>query len=102
MMRRSSLTRRDFLRGIALAGAVGPYVISSSALGAGGRPAASNRIGIAHIGVGGRGGGLMSGFLGDGDVQVLAVCDVDDNRRAGAKKRVDAAYSQQAPGTYAG
>ncbi|MGB2755709.1 MAG: Gfo/Idh/MocA family oxidoreductase [Phycisphaerae bacterium] len=94
-------TRREFLRTAAVAVAA-PYVLTSTALGAAGRPPASNRIGIAHIGVGGRGGGLMSGFLGDGDVQVLAVCDVDDNRRASAKKLVDDAYSQQAPGTYAG
>ncbi|MCX5654184.1 MAG: gfo/Idh/MocA family oxidoreductase, partial [Planctomycetota bacterium] len=101
-MRNQKVTRRNLLKGVAGAALAAPLIVSASALGAGGRPAASNRIGIAHIGVGGRGGGLMSGFLGDGDVQVLAVCDVDDNRRTAAKKRVDGAYSQQAPGTYAG
>ncbi|MBE3098413.1 MAG: Gfo/Idh/MocA family oxidoreductase [Planctomycetes bacterium] len=102
MHKTSVITRRNLLKGAAAVALGAPYIASASALGAAGRPSASNRIGIAHIGVGGRGGGLMSGFLGDGDVQVLAVCDIDDNRRAGAKKRVDAAYSQQAPGTYAG
>jgi len=101
MVRKPGVSRRDFLKGAASAVAA-PYVLTSAALGAAGRPPASSRIGLAFIGVGGRGGSLMGGFLGDGDVQVLAVCDVDDNRRAGAKKRVDDAYSQQAPGTYAG
>jgi len=102
MLKPKMISRRDLLKGAAGAALAAPFIVSASALGAAGRPAASNRIGIAHIGVGGRGGGLMSGFLGDSDVQVLAVCDADDNRRANAKKRVEGAYSQQAPGTYAG
>ena len=102
-MRKTRLiSRRNLLKSAAGAALVAPFIVSASALGAGGRPAASNRIGIAHIGVGGRGGGLMSGFLGNGDVQVLAVCDVDTTRRDNAKKRVEAAYTEQAPGTYAG
>jgi predicted dehydrogenase len=96
------ISRRNLLKSAAGAALVAPFIVSASALGAGGRPAASNRIGIAHIGVGGRGGGLMSGFLGNSDVQVLGVCDVDTTRRDNAKKRVEAAYTEQAPGTYAG
>jgi predicted dehydrogenase len=96
------LSRRNLLKSVAGAAMAGPFIVSASALGAGGRPAASNRIGIAHIGVGGRGSGLMGGFLGNGEVQVLAVCDTDSTRLGNAKKRVEGAYSQQAPGTYAG
>ena len=102
MRKPQALSRRNLLKSAAGAALLAPFIVSSSALGAGGRPAASNRIGIAHIGTGGRGSGLMGGFLGNGEVQVLGVCDVDDARIDRAKKRVDGAYSQQAPGTYAG
>ncbi|MCX5682843.1 MAG: gfo/Idh/MocA family oxidoreductase, partial [Planctomycetota bacterium] len=96
------ISRRNLLKSAAIAALGAPYIIQSSALGAGGRPAASNRIGIAHIGIGGRGTALMGGFLGNGEVQVVAVCDADAAHLDKAKKRVEGAYSQQAPGTYAG
>jgi len=102
MRKPKTISRRNLLKSAAGAALAAPFIVSASALGAGGRPAASNRIGIAHIGTGGRAGSLMSGFLGNGDVQILAVCDVDDKRRAAAKKRVEDTYGQQAPGTYAG
>jgi predicted dehydrogenase len=37
---------------------------------------------------------LLSSFLGQPGVQVLAVCDVDTNRRESAKKRVEEHYSK--------
>jgi len=95
------LTRRAWLKASAAALAA-PYMITSSALGQGGRPAASSRIGAASIGVGGRGGGLLGGMLGDPDCQVLAVSDTDVRRLEAAKQRVHGLYSQRAPGTYAG
>jgi predicted dehydrogenase len=96
------ISRRNLLKSAAGAALAAPFIVSASALGAAARPAASNRIGIAHIGVGGRGNALLSGFLGNGEVQVLAACDADSTRLDKTKKRIDAAYSQQAPGTYAG
>ncbi len=54
--------RRDFLK--TMAGAVAaPYLVSSSALGADGRPAASERIVVGGIGIGNMGGGDMGNFL---------------------------------------
>ncbi|MBE3098414.1 MAG: Gfo/Idh/MocA family oxidoreductase [Planctomycetes bacterium] len=97
-----AITRRSLLKGAAGAALAAPFIVSASALGAAGRPAASNRIGIAHIGIGGRGSSLLGGFLGNGEVQVLAACDADATRLATAKKRIETTYSQQAPGTYAG
>jgi len=86
--RRNDPTRREFLRQVAAAAAA-PYVIASSALGAGDRPAASDRITMAMIGVGGRGRHVHKAFLDDPRIQCLAVCDVDAQRRAQAKIRVD-------------
>jgi predicted dehydrogenase len=56
----------------------------------------NERITLGVIGLGVQGRGLMGGFLGRSNVQVLAVCDVDTNRREDGRKRVEAHYSQQA------
>jgi predicted dehydrogenase len=55
-----------------------------------------NRIAIGCIGLGVQGRGLMNGFLERDDVQVVAVCDVDTNRREDGRKRVDTYYGQRA------
>jgi predicted dehydrogenase len=96
------ITRRKLMKGAAAAVLGAPFIVRASALGAEGRPAPSSRIGVAHIGVGGRGSGLMGGMLGNDEVQVLAVADTDTQRRDAAKKRVEQQYTQKAPGTYAG
>ncbi len=70
-----------------------PTIISATALGAGGRPAASERIVMGTIGFGGRASGVMPAFMREDDVQMVAVCDVKGNRRELAKKVVDQHYS---------
>lgn len=89
------IDRRDFVKGaIGLGtGLALLHVIPASALGRGGRPAPSNRIVMGCIGVGGQGSGNMGAFLGQPDTQVVAVCDVDKNHVAGAKKSVDQHYN---------
>ena len=84
-------SRRDILKAGAAALAA-PYVITSSALGAEGRPPASERVTLAYIGMGGRGRGNMQEALSCADAQVLAVCDVWDQRRDLAKSMVDKHY----------
>ena len=86
-------TRRQFLK--TAAAAVGaPYVITSAALGAEGRPPASERIVMGGIGIGNMGRGDLGAFLGRDDVQYVAVCDVKKSVREGnkAKGRVDEHY----------
>jgi predicted dehydrogenase len=87
-------TRREFLKTTAAAVAA-PYVLTSAALGAAGRPPASERIVMGAIGVGGRGMGDMNAFLGVGEVQVVAVCDVVGSKRDAAKNLVDQKYGDQ-------
>ena len=89
--RKSSTSRRGFLKGIIAAG-IAPYFIRSTALGADGRPAPSNRIVMGFIGVGGQGTGDMGGFLGFPEVQGVAVCDVREANRLRAKSIVDKRY----------
>jgi len=90
----TSLSRRSFLRGAASAGAaVGvPTIVPSSVFGA---RAPSNRIAIGCIGVGRMGTGDMKAFLRFGEVQVVAVCDVDANRAAAARGTVQRHYRQK-------
>jgi predicted dehydrogenase len=83
--------RRDFLTRSAVlaAGAAAiPYIIPASALGKG-DDAASNKITFGLIGCGGQGCGVMGAAMGQRDTHVLAVCDVNANNAANAKKKVD-------------
>ena len=94
-MAKSAITRRQFLKEAVAASATVagfPYLVRSSAVGAQGTVAASERIVMGCIGVGGRGTGVMRGFLGRDDVHVVAVCDVDQKQRDKAKKIVDDKY----------
>ena len=87
-------SRRRFLKATGLAIAA-PYVITSAALGAEGRPPASERILMGTIGTGGQGTGDMGGFLGFPEVQMVAVCDPVPDHRENAKQRVDQHYNKQ-------
>ncbi len=75
MTRLSRPTRRQFLGQAAALGA--PLVVPAAALGKDDRPAASKRITLGVIGTGNQGFNDLRGFLGDGRVQVVAVCDVN-------------------------
>ena len=70
-------SRRNFLKRAA-AGVMGtygmPYLIASSALGAG---APSNRINVGCIGMGNMGFTDLQGLMHQDDTQIVAVCDVN-------------------------
>jgi len=92
---RTDWTRRQFLNRAAAAAAgvvAAPMVVTSRALGAPDRAAASNRITVGVIGTGGRGRGVMQAFMAQPDTQVVAVCDAFKDRRAQAKQMVDERY----------
>jgi predicted dehydrogenase len=91
-MSKKKISRRLFMKSTVAAVAGCPYFVSSSALGQAGRPAPSDRIVMACIGMGGQGTGNMRGFLGKKEAQVVAVCDVDKKHRERAKKFVDEKY----------
>lgn len=97
-------TRRAFLKQTSLvaAGVVGfPYLIRPSALGKDGTVAPSNRLQAAQFGCGSMGTGDLMSFLNAGpDVQVVAVCDVDDGHVKNAKKETDKKYNTQDCRTY--
>jgi predicted dehydrogenase len=95
-------TRRQFLsRTIMAAGAVAlPSLVPASALGRGGVLAPSERIVMGGIGLGGRGTHDLGWLLNQPEVQWVAVCDAQKDRRAGAKKTVDAKYGNNDCATY--
>ncbi|MCY2932244.1 MAG: Gfo/Idh/MocA family oxidoreductase [Planctomycetota bacterium] len=90
-----SITRRGLLK-TSVAGAAAfvaaPTILSSRLFGA---DAPSNKIVMGAIGVGSMGSGNLGGFLGDGRVQVVAVCDVDKGHVDGARNRVNGQYHNQ-------
>ena len=74
------ISRRDFIKaGSASVAAIGlPFIVSSSALGKGGAVAASDRITMGFVGVGGQGFFNMKSFITNPAAQVVAVCDVNE------------------------
>lgn len=97
-MRSYKTTRRDFLRkagAVSLGALAFPYIVPSSAFGADGAVAPSNRIAMGAIGTGGQGTWNLRNFLGNPGVQMLAVCDVDKAHREPAKNAVDEKYGNK-------
>ena len=73
-------SRREFLQGAA--GAVTAFtIVPSHVLGGAGRTAPSDKLNIAIIGAGGRGGASVGGCGGE---NIVALCDVDTKRAGGA------------------
>ena len=92
------LSRRQFLRGAtaAMGGLVAcPTVITSTALGTGGRVPASERIVVGGIGIGGRGSHDLRWMLPEKDVQFVAVCDPQRKRAEAVKRIVDTRYGNK-------
>ena len=85
------LTRRRFLAAAGLAIAA-PYIIPGSALGKNGAVAPSNRIVLGSIGIGPRGRDDLSCMLDEPDVQFVAICDVQSERREYVKAMADKKY----------
>ncbi len=86
-MKTTELSRRRFLKS-AGAVAAAPYVITSTALGAGGATPASDRITLGHIGVGNRGRAVLRGFLKCKGMQSVACADTYASRRAATAKLI--------------
>src|SRR5689334_2160878 len=91
---KTSLSRRRFLRNTVITGAAAPFILPSRIWSAETKP--NDRLAVGFIGVGTQGRGLMGGHLRSSDTRVVAVCDVDTNRREHAKKTVDDHYAKDA------
>jgi predicted dehydrogenase len=99
-MKRLSLSRRDFLKRAALAGAA-PLILPAGLRAAPTPP--NSQIALGFIGLGIQGRGLLNNCLGHSEVRVVAVCDVDTTRRNSARQMVLDHYADATrKGTYNG
>ena len=85
-MTRNKISRRGFLKSGTLAG-VGFWVAAGNMSQA--RASANEQIAVAGIGIGGKGGGDIANAARWG--KVVAVCDIDRGRLAGAAKHYEGA-----------
>src|SRR4051812_2558355 len=97
MKRILRLNRRQFVKGLAATAIAMPVIVPRSVFGDDERAAANERIGLGFIGCGKMANDYhLSTLLKFGDVQAVAVCEGDKNRRAHALKRVHDAYAKSA------
>jgi predicted dehydrogenase len=80
----SPVSRRKFIRNASLA-AAGFYIVPRHVLGGTGYIAPSDKLLIAGVGAGGKGGDDDRHFAATGKAEIAFLCDVDD--RAAAKNR---------------
>ena len=99
-MNRSSLTRREFLQSTTAVAA--PLLLPSSLWAAAPGVKPNARITLGFIGVGKQGRHLLNSFLPHGNVQIVAVNDVDTTRRLHHKKLVEEFYSAKGNKDYKG
>ena len=85
---KKKISRRKFVEttGIALGGIT---LIPRHALGGKGFVAPSDQLNIAGVGAGGRGHGILNRAAKNNASNIVALCDVDDNRAAAAYKKYD-------------
>ena len=100
MKSQSYVSRRHFLKSTVTASAVAPFILPSHIWGADTPP--SERLVMGFIGVGTQGRGLLGGFLGNKDVVVVAINDVDTTRREFCQKRVNDHYAKAKGADYKG
>src|SRR5689334_2505989 len=84
-----SISRRELLKNTALAGglaALGGVWTEEMARAAGRRISPLDKLNTAHIGVGGQGGSDLGQIGGLPNVNVVALCDVDEARAADSFK----------------
>jgi len=99
----SKIRRRDFLKTVpaAVAGLVGfPTIVKAAVLGRAGAVPPSDKIVMAGIGFGMQGPSNMRDFVTNDEVQWVAVCDLDKDHLALAKKIADDHYGNKACATY--
>jgi predicted dehydrogenase len=86
MHRNGGMNRREFVKGAAAAMVGAPFIVRASALGLEDKTAASERVALGCIGVGGRGVHNMLNLVKYGG-QIVAICDVKADVREQVSQR---------------
>jgi hypothetical protein len=98
MARARDFTRRHFRGALAASSIAMPTIVPSSVFGRYDKAAPGERITVGFIGCGKAANDYqLHELLRFGDVQALAVCEVDRTRREHAKRRVEQAYEGKSP-----
>ena len=92
MSLKNHVSRRQFLSITAAAGVATPLFLPGVGRGQD-RSAPSERIAVGFIGVGMMGRGHLGSFLGQKDVEVRAICEIEKTRRENAQKQVESRYA---------
>ncbi len=92
---KKNFSRRDFLKAGSM-GALG-FAILPSILS---RAAASNRLRIAHIGLGGMGNNHLNWFAALPEVEIVALCDLDEDHLNGTLKSLKTLHPDTQAKTY--
>jgi predicted dehydrogenase len=79
--KKGGVTRRDFVKSAALSAAAFT-IVPRHVLGGPGYIPPSDKLNIAGVGVGGRGQSVLKGAYANGANNIVALCDVDDERAA--------------------
>jgi len=95
MITSRSFSRRQFLRATGTVAAAAPFLLPGRLWAAEAGTAPNSKITMGFIGVGTQGRGLLGGFLGRDQVEVVAICDVDTTRREHSRKTVTEQYAKQ-------
>lgn len=82
-------SRRNFIKTSAVA-AAGFYIVPRHVLGKGYIPP-SDKLNVAAIGAGGKGGDDINHFFGSGKANIAVLCDVDDRQSANSRKKFPSA-----------
>ena len=82
----SNESRRRFIRNTGIA-AAGFYIVPRHVLGGKGYVAPSDRLVIAGVGAGGKGGDDITQFSKSPNAEIAYLCDVDDRQAAGLRKK---------------
>lgn len=96
-MRKPEITRRELLKAVAQAGAVLalPAIVPGKVLGKNGAVPPSEKIVAGCIGIHSRGMGDLHWMMGNPDVQVVAICDLQKKQRLAVKNEVDKKYGKK-------
>lgn len=92
-------SRRQFVK-VAAASVAAPFILPSRVWSA--ETAPSERLTLGFIGVGKMNSGHLNNFLGRKEVQIVAVCDVDTNRRQNAQETVEERYGKDKDASFRG
>jgi predicted dehydrogenase len=93
MANKNVVSRRRFLQAASTVAVAAPFLLPSRLWAAAGGAKPSERIRLGFIGLGTQNRGHLRGFLANKETQVLAVCDVDTDRREDARTTANNYYA---------